>query len=133
MHDNWLYSCCAACSRFTALHSDMRCILRHSNTSSQCSFCFIVLGIPDGKPWLAVHATWGGEEKCHGKWRHGVCVYGISDLPVLIKHKALFANKFLLEFEPLAYECMEALIEQQSVCPPPFNDTYYINLPFIIK
>ena len=74
-----------------------------------------------------------GKQICLGKWRHGVCVFGISDLPVLIRREALFANKFLLDFEPLAYECMEAYIEHNSVCPSPFNDTYYRNLPFIIK
>ena len=60
-------------------------------------------------------------------------MYGIGDLPTLIKMKYLFANKFLLDVDHLAYECMEALIEQRSICPPPFNDTYYRNLPFIIK
>ena len=91
-------------------------------------------GIPDEKPWLASYAMWrGGKTVCFGKWLRGVCVYGIGDLPELIKNKYLFANKFLLDVDPLAYECMEALIEQRSICPPPFNDTYYRNLPFIIK
>ena len=91
-------------------------------------------GIPDGKPWLASYTTWKGRRAvCFGKWVRSVCVYGIGDLPALIKNKHLFANKFMLHVDPLAYECMEALIEQRSICPPPFNDTYYRNLRFIIK
>ena len=91
-------------------------------------------GIPDGKPWLASYTTWlGHATRCFGKWVRNVCVFGIGDLPMLITRKSLFANKFMLHEQYLGYECMEALIEQRSICPPPFNDTYYRNLPFVIK
>ena len=91
-------------------------------------------GMPEGKPWLASYTTWKSHNlSCFGIWVRDVCVFGIGDLPMLIKRKSLFANKFLLDVQYLGYECMEALIEQRSRCPPPFNDTYYRNLPFIIK
>jgi hypothetical protein len=53
---------------------------------------------------------WGDDIKCGGKYVHGVCVFSFPDLPVLISRPELFANKFQLTYNPVAYECMEKWI-----------------------
>lgn len=62
-----------------------------------------------------------------------VCVFGIEDLPRLINRKEFFVNKFYPDFEPLALDCLEAWIEQKTVCPEPLDEDYYRKLPFIKK
>jgi hypothetical protein len=88
-------------------------------------------GMPNEKPWLAVYAAWGGVDKCHGQWRHGVCVFGVGDLPNLLKRREFFANKFYIDSQPLALECLANWLEHKVKCPPPFDDKYYKSLPFI--
>ncbi|KAK3097423.1 hypothetical protein FSP39_009548 [Pinctada imbricata] len=90
-------------------------------------------GKPDKKPWLAAYAAWGGRDPCRGKFRNGVCVFGVGDLNELVQRKELFANKFLLSFQPLAYECMEEWINNKTYSTLPFETFYYRQLPFIQK
>ena len=46
---------------------------------------------------------------CHGKRVSNVCVFGVGDLPLLSRRPELFANKFYIDYEPLALDCMEQL------------------------
>ena len=94
---------------------------------------FIISGVPYEKPWLAVFAAWGGVNKCFGMWKRGTCVFGVADLPLLVPHREMFANKFYYDFQPLALDCLEAWIEHKSICVPPFDENYYAKLPFIQK
>ena len=85
------------------------------------------------KPWLATYASWGGRDRCHGKFRHGVCVFGIEDLPELVSKKELFANKFYTDYQPLTMDCLEEWIANKSFNLIPLEIFYYKNLPFVIK
>ena len=38
-----------------------------------------------------------------------VCIFGVGDLPLLVSRPELYANKFYLDYEPLALDCMEQL------------------------
>jgi hypothetical protein len=44
---------------------------------------------------------------CKGIWRRSICVFGIEDLPFITRKKHFIVNKFLLEYDPIAYQCME--------------------------
>ena len=46
---------------------------------------------------------------CHGKRVSGICIFGVGDLPLLSSRPELFANKFYIDYEPLALDCMEQL------------------------
>jgi hypothetical protein len=63
---------------------------------------------------LSRFAGWGGEYKCKGKWRNGVCVLSVRDLPYLTMRPHFYANKFLLDYDPIAYECMEEWLEEKT-------------------
>ncbi|XP_057682855.1 beta-1,3-galactosyl-O-glycosyl-glycoprotein beta-1,6-N-acetylglucosaminyltransferase 7-like isoform X1 [Corythoichthys intestinalis] len=44
---------------------------------------------------------------CNGRYVRSICVYGLKDLPWLIKKGSMFANKFENDFEPEALDCLE--------------------------
>ena len=83
------------------------------------------------KPWLAKHVSWLGSEPCHGRWLHSICVFGVRDLPRLIKRKEFMLNKFSTSVQPLAAECIGQWIEYRTQCQPTFDTSYYQQLPFI--
>lgn len=101
----------------------------------QANALYAVAGSPDAKPWLAVHASWGGVDTCRGKFVRGVCVYGLGDLPSLVTRAHLFVNKFHLDYQPLALLCLEEWHRNRTARPDTryFNETFYRNLPFINK
>ena len=56
---------------------------------------------------LSRFAGWGGEYNCKGTYRNGVCILSIEDLPELISRPHFFVNKFLLDYDPISYQCVE--------------------------
>ncbi|KAH9515049.1 hypothetical protein Btru_019016 [Bulinus truncatus] len=72
----------------------------------------------DSKPYIARFVNWGvgwidsqGRYPfywpCGGKRVRRVCIFGVKDLELLVNRRELFANKFILDFEPLALDCLE--------------------------
>lgn len=52
------------------------------------------------------YAVWGIPEKCKsGSFRHGVCVFGMEDIPELIKVPQFFINKMRSEYDYGAISC----------------------------
>ena len=95
---------------------------------------FLSEGKPDSKPWMAVWVAWGGVDKCHGISRHGTCVFGVGDLPQLLPHNELFANKFYIDNEYLTLQCLNEWLEFKVACPQLYSDyDYYRGLPYIYK
>ena len=48
-----------------------------------------------------------GKFKCNGYFKHGICVFSVGDISVLLEKSEFFVNKFEIEFDPIAYQCME--------------------------
>jgi hypothetical protein len=85
------------------------------------------------KAWLAVWVAWGGVTPCHGRWSRGTCVFGVQDLPALVSRPEFMINKFAVDLEPLAQECIARWIEYKSACRPFLDEEFYKRLPFILK
>ncbi|XP_061192619.1 beta-1,3-galactosyl-O-glycosyl-glycoprotein beta-1,6-N-acetylglucosaminyltransferase 3-like [Saccostrea echinata] len=66
-----------------------------------------IVGVNVRRLWIAVTVSWNVERKCHGKYVHFICVFGIGDLNKLVSKKNLFANKFYYDYQPLALQCLE--------------------------
>ncbi len=56
--------------------------------------------------------------KCKSKWRNGVCILSIHDLAFVIKSNYFVANKFLLDYDPIGYQCMEEWFEMKVKYKP---------------
>lgn len=70
------------------------------------------------------------KSECKNYMTSGSCVFGIGDVPRLLKSKALVAHKFYLKSEPEAYFCILKEIRHRSLNPDPyFNATMYSKLP----
>lgn len=83
-------------------------------------------------PTKARYIGWRNSYKCMGELRHGICVFAIEDLPELVTRNEFFLNKFLLEYDPIAYQCMEEWLFSRSVSYQVVNIIYYCRLLFVI-
>ena len=63
----------------------------------------------------------------------GVCIFGVEDLTELVSKKELFVNKFYIDYQLLALDCLEEYIYNKSCSSVPFETFYYQNLPFVKK
>ena len=61
-----------------------------------------------------VRATWSwSNATCHGKWRHSVCVYGLSDIPHILNVSSegpIIANKFLSDVDANVVPSLDEII-----------------------
>ncbi|XP_059035220.1 N-acetyllactosaminide beta-1,6-N-acetylglucosaminyl-transferase isoform X2 [Mustela lutreola] len=62
--------------------------------------------------WIDMEDKHGG---CHGRYVHGICIYGNGDLKWLINSPSLFANKFELTTYPLTVECLELRLRERTL------------------
>ena len=64
--------------------------------------------------------------KCSGKYVRGFCIFNAEYLQFLRKRPELFVNKFHYDFDPVAMQCMEELLENRSRHPEQLrNDVEY--------
>ena len=64
--------------------------------------------------------------KCFGKYVRELCIFNAEYLQFLRKRPELFVNKFHYDFDPVAMQCMEELLENRSRHPEQLrNDVEY--------
>jgi len=74
---------------------------------------------------------------CFGMRVSMVCVFAVGDLPLIATRPELFANKFYLDYQPLAWDCMEELHfkrlreELLQGDSAQFNTSLYSQLDFV--
>jgi len=72
----------------------------------------------DARNRLHIRAVrWAYYGGCHGKKVRNICIFGIKDLPYLYqaRQSRLFANKFYIEYEPLALDCLDELLRNETI------------------
>jgi len=84
------------------------------------TMCCYIAGEPetdnDKYRFITRFKNWGNGPfnwPCHGKRQSLVCIFAVGDLPLLATRPELFANKFHLDYEPLALDCIEQLHYQR--------------------
>ncbi|CAF1602291.1 unnamed protein product [Rotaria magnacalcarata] len=86
----------------------------------------------DPTQWTARYVIWG-KRGCQGIVVHGICILSTADLPTLYNRHELFANKFQLKVDPIAYQCLEEFLINKSQLNLPLNDAaYYRKMPFLL-
>ncbi|XP_050409404.1 beta-1,3-galactosyl-O-glycosyl-glycoprotein beta-1,6-N-acetylglucosaminyltransferase [Patella vulgata] len=81
----------------------------------------------------AVIWDWDHGVTCHGKHVRSVCVLGSRDLPWLSLRPNIFANKFDIDYDPVAIDCLEQFINFRTKHPT-FSQTnwkYFLNMPHV--
>ena len=70
---------------------------------------------------------------CHGKFAKDVCIWGLKDLSTLLGSRYLYANKFHVDYDYLAYDCIEQYIQNATRVSHllPFNVDFYANLEIV--
>jgi len=88
--------------------------------------------------FIARFKNWGDGPfnwQCRGKRVRRVCIFGIGDLPQLSSRPELFANKFHLDFEPTALDCLEQLhynrTHAEAVGRAAFDVSFYRELSYV--
>lgn len=80
---------------------------------------FCISGNPDKKPYFGRYIGWNNalhHSRCKaGLYIHNICVFSIQDFPSIIERKEIIANKFDIEYDPIAYRCMEEWILTNSL------------------
>ncbi|TPP56488.1 N-acetyllactosaminide beta-1 6-N-acetylglucosaminyl-transferase [Fasciola gigantica] len=53
------------------------------------------------------YADWSPLSCMSKRSQRGVCIMGVRNIPKLIRRPEFFVNKFIYDFEPLAFDCLE--------------------------
>ncbi len=73
--------------------------------------------------FVAKYIVWRTNSNCSaGKFVHGICILSVGDLPVLVKRKEMFANKFFMERDYLVLHCLEEWIHNNT---PHYQPPHY--------
>ncbi|EYC12081.1 hypothetical protein Y032_0048g1602 [Ancylostoma ceylanicum] len=67
--------------------------------------------------------------KIPGRYYRLSCIFGVDDLPTLVKRHELVAHKLYLDFQPAAFLCLVREIRRRSLQPVPFAAVGYDSLP----
>ena len=81
----------------------------------------------------ARYIIWGGENiSCYGKYQRGICIFSVKDLSRLVNRHEIFANKFYLNYNPIAYQCMEEWIMKKiKLKSSTVNSSMYCHHPVL--
>ena len=75
---------------------------------------------------------WRNAYECMGTLRHNICVFSLADVPTLAHRLEFFANKFLLDYDPLAYQCMEEWLDSKVSLTQTVDVLNYCRLAFLL-
>uniref|UniRef100_A0A915P9S0 Uncharacterized protein n=1 Tax=Meloidogyne floridensis TaxID=298350 RepID=A0A915P9S0_9BILA len=72
--------------------------------------------------------------RCYGKFVKESCVFGVDDMPNLIRRPELVAHKMYMDFEPAAYFCLWKKVRERALDwreQKTFNAQVYSQLPSV--
>ena len=64
--------------------------------------------------WNTRYKNWG-QFPCHGKVVRRICINGLGDLRLITTRSELFVNKFHLEYQYLALDCLEQWLYNKTL------------------
>lgn len=86
-----------------------------------------------GVPTRARYILWKNNVPCYGYYRNNICIFSTGDLSSLIERNEFFANKLLIEYDPIAYECMEEWLNKRIATHFNVNMINYCRLAVVRK
>lgn len=74
------------------------------------------------------YIPWRYKYNCTTYFRHGVCMLSINDLPFVFSLNHFLINKFILNLEPVTYQCLEEFYEYKLRNKPEINYDIYCSV-----
>ena len=120
--------------------STPKILLLSKHEISLVPFIYIYSGEPEEyplNPFIMRYKNWARGNgvylrKCNGKFVRNICIFGLPDISKAVKDIGLYANKFFYDYEPLAYDCLEEWLHEQTwkqyVNDEPYDTKYYESL-----
>lgn len=56
---------------------------------------------------LSSYTIWQQEQPKKCEFHYAECVYSVDHLPIFLNKNHFIAKKFFLDYDPIAYQCME--------------------------
>ncbi|CAF0770272.1 unnamed protein product [Brachionus calyciflorus] len=79
------------------------------------------------KNTLVRYSAWSKAYNCTGKIRNGMCVFSIGDLSHVIKRREFLINKFMIDNDPISYQCMEEWFDKNERTNSTLDLDFYCN------
>ena len=97
-------------------------------------FNFLIYLDPNGRitTTRARFIAWINKYNCSGYYRHNLCVFGIGDVPFIIKRLEIFANKLLIEYDPFAFMCLDEWLTTKINLLVSFDKYFYCRSPNVL-
>lgn len=95
-------------------------------------FTVFTEGDPDLKwSYTRLKLWWTKESNCSGQWIRFICNIGAGELSLIRNQPHFFLNKILMEYDPIAFKCLEKWYYWRVMQPFSLNLTFYQQLPFV--
>ncbi|KAK5977132.1 hypothetical protein GCK32_018078, partial [Trichostrongylus colubriformis] len=84
-----------------------------------------------GTSYIGRYQVWEWQKPCRGQFLRWSCVFGVLDLPEVVKRPELVAHKLYLDTEPAAFICLLKEVRNRSHYPVDFNASSYAEMPTV--
>jgi hypothetical protein len=71
------------------------------------------------------YTPWKEKYNCSTNYRNYICMLSVNDLPFIFKLDHFIVNKFLLDKEPVTYQCLEEWYDYKLKNKPTINNDAY--------
>ncbi|XP_070560046.1 beta-1,3-galactosyl-O-glycosyl-glycoprotein beta-1,6-N-acetylglucosaminyltransferase-like [Ptychodera flava] len=72
-----------------------------------------------------------GEIECYGVYVRDICIFTVRDLPRIVHQPQLFANKFHIDFDALAIDCLEEILRDRTENPTNIDLSFAANMQHV--
>ncbi|EYC18181.1 hypothetical protein Y032_0028g1718 [Ancylostoma ceylanicum] len=84
-----------------------------------------------GTSYIGRYQVWEWQKPCFGRLTSWSCVFGVMDMPEVVKRPELVAHKMYLDTEPAAFICLLKEIRRRSRHPVEFDAQSYAEMPTV--
>ncbi|XGW02930.1 hypothetical protein V3C99_014729 [Haemonchus contortus] len=84
-----------------------------------------------GTSYIGRYQVWEWQKPCFGRIASWSCVFGVLDMPEVVRRPELVAHKVYLDQQPAAYLCLLKEIRRRSHSPIEFDASSYAEMPTV--
>ena len=88
-------------------------LARISEATEQANGSWVVK--QDNVPLGRYHYQLWKHKQCHGKLRHSVCVFSLSDLASILQSQCIIFNKVMSDYDPVIAECIRDNVRNREI------------------